>query len=448
MKKSCFKKVAALLTAVVMLAAVLAVPASAAQVVNTELLNRGFVKAEKVLDYKGREAPAGWQRAEGNVVDFEAAADANGVVIDGTALKLDFNANLANNISNYRSDYNWFGYYQNVKVEKYTEYTFSFWVLRNAPATSAVALGQVKAYDGDDTNLVKLEAKKTTGGWEYLSGTFNSGNNDAVTVQLFAYAAGVDSTDMVVYFDYVSLQKGATVPPEAETPENLIANGDMELFNDVGTPFERLDTREAQHWSYDGANFNGVVKPYERISGVNGYGLTATNRLSWLGQIYQTVTLEANTDYSFSFYEKSNSTDAVMFGYVIPETGSNNDTNALIKLEKGISSVDTWQKLSGTFNSGDVTSARVVLRYYKRGATTNDTIDENCHFSFDEMVLAKQEKAIVANGDMELFNDVGTPFERLDTAAAQHWHYDSGNFNGVVKPYDRTNGVTGYGLTA
>lgn len=128
-----------------------------------------------------------------------------------------------------------FSFFQDVEVEKYTEYRLSFWVRRWLEsgtwspdhACSPLHYGISDPTKGGFVPISEVENNDIGAVYEQVSFTFNSGNLDLIRIQLYNIVPEYDGKGNTGYhFDLFSLNK---ILSEVDTDTNLVQNGEFEI---------------------------------------------------------------------------------------------------------------------------------------------------------------------------------------------------------------------------
>jgi len=217
------------------------------------------------------------------------------------------------------------------------------------------------------TYNVRCNVNTNTGKWINVSIPFSSNEATATDITIYNYR-----TIGKFYFDDFKVTKAGEEPSEPETPavDNLIVNGDFNAGNingwNSGSSSEKVS-------AVAGAAYSGS---YGALVPSRGTTFTA----------YQDVTVEANTDYTVSFWYKSiltsgSSIRPMYFG--VYGTDASNTTATLISEQPELPYSQTeWTQVTVTFNSGDYTTVR--LGYGCKSSSGQDN-----YLYVDEIVMTK-----------------------------------------------------------
>jgi muramidase (phage lysozyme) len=244
-----------------------------------------------------------------------------------------------------------------IVVSPNTIYTYSGYIWRtNATGASCM----------DMADLVgeRQLCTKTTGRWQFLTGTWNSGSNTSVTLRLIT--DGLPTGD--IWFDDISLADNTTVTNTPISPTNtptnpptpIITNTPSTDINLVLNPsFETQGTSggDAANWT-EGTNHTRASDKFHTGS----WSLHSTYRGAGTDtRTTAPIAVSPNMTYTYS-------------GYVwrTNATGASCMDMADIVGERQLCATATgsWQYLSGTWNSGSNTS--VMLRLITDGSPTAD----------------------------------------------------------------------------
>ena len=254
-----------------------------------------------------------------------------------------------------------------VRVEKNTDYTFTFYAKASGSGKVARLYINAKKFSSTSSNDLRgtysNQTINTT--WEKQEVTFNSGANTEIALSLCS--SGSTAT---YYFDDLALIGPNNITPdEPDTPDkpenpyepvegNLLQNPSIETGTDSG-------------WTY-----SGTVATNE-LAHSGSYSLKSTNNsgAEWKTMAKQAVSVTANTDYTLSYwyYYAGEQTDVSFYAMA-------NDANGAIQTVhvKNITPY-TWNQVTVNFNSGSNTSITV----YAKNGTANST----GAYYFDDFVL-------------------------------------------------------------
>jgi len=257
---------------------------------------------------------------------------------------------------------------QTIAVDANSDYTLDVHALYVGGATQATARVHVYAADGS-TDLVSgyywtispnvLNEKQFS---------FNTGDNTSVVigVQQMPAASSSDAFDGNIYYDNFEMLKVSGDEPEEpegnETPSNdgYVINGDFETGDLTGWTVEH----------------GGAINWTEVASG--NFALEGTATAKYSPFISQTVTVEANTDYTITFKAKLAAAGGQVRFYVSPD----GTTNANIASPYYFTSTTEWATYQLTFNSGDNTS---LVLFPAQGVNGGGNI------YYDDIVMEKVE---------------------------------------------------------
>ena len=260
-----------------------------------------------------------------------------------------------------------------VRVEKNTDYTFTFWAKASESAKLRLYVNAKKFYQDSSKDLRGTYSTHTIStGWAQYEVTFNSGDNTEVALSLCS--SGASAT---FYLDDLAL-----AGPNNITPDEPDEPGS-------GTPYEPVEGNLLQNPSIEtgtdsGWTYSGTVATNE-LAHSGSYSLKSTNNsgAEWKSMVKQAVSVTANTDYTLSFwyYYAGEQTDVSFYAMANDPSGSSIVSNHV----KNITPY-TWAQVTCEFNSGENTSVTV----YAKNGTASST---GCYY-FDDFVL-------VANGSTE-----------------------------------------------
>ena len=253
-----------------------------------------------------------------------------------------------------------------VRVEKNTDYTFTFWAKASESAKLRLYVNAKKFYQDSSKDLRGTYSTHTIStGWAQYEVTFNSGDNTEVALSLCS--SGASAT---FYLDDLAL-----AGPNNITPDEPDEPGS-------GTPYEPVEGNLLQNPSIEtgtdsGWTYSGTVATNE-LAHSGSYSLKSTNNsgAEWKSMVKQAVSVTANTDYTLSFwyYYAGEQTDVSFYAMANDPSGTSIVSNHV----KNITPY-TWAQVTVEFNSGSNTSVTV----YAKNGTAEST---GCYY-FDDFVL-------------------------------------------------------------
>lgn len=251
------------------------------------------------------------------------------------------------------SSQDWVGLSQDIFVTPNTDYTLTFY----GKNTSMFC---VKVMSSDwSTNLVE-QYPTGTGDYSIYTYDFNSGSNTKVILYIS------DSATDGSYDDFSIMAKNQSTEP---TVSELINNGGFE--------------DDMNNWSTNSdIKFGVTADPTEIYEGSKALKVSSISQ-DWK-YISQEVTVEENTDYSLTFYEKG----AVQFSCKVMDASWS--TNLVEQYPTGSAE---YTKYTYNFNSG--TNTKVVLYI-------SDSSSDTYYDSFS--MVKKNAIVAVPNGDFETGN--------------------------------------------
>lgn len=310
-----------------------------------------------------------------------------------------------------------FEYAVDVEAGKGYEFTFC--------SKSSGEAGKVCQIFGSDWQKIYSDAEvwvtpNTNGEWENITYTFDATISEKIYLQWLMFGGEENSWSLTnlrlqaVGEDNL-IPNGTFTKLNAESTtgysgwemgsdayigqgENIVKNGGMDTFLDVGTVYFRLEAWEPRldfitmeyAQGADGSE-NSAVK---MISG-DGTQVGEVNKIKsqFIGD-WQAVTLEENTEYTLSFTGKAESSTSVMFVQILDATTGNpaglNEVGQIAKAEiASAANVGTWQTTNITFNSGTVTNAYVMIFCYDWSNTTGGDI-----YYVDEVTLCQSNVSV------------------------------------------------------
>ena len=279
-----------------------------------------------------------------------------------------------------------------VAVVPNSDYTISFKIKLGA---DAAATTQHRMYVFEETATTQITAlyisDATADAWTTKTCTFNSGSYTAIN---FNFAQGIAGGGSC-YIDDVTFtgpiptgdEPEVTVTPDEEADGNLVANG---YFND-GT---------ATGWTVSA----GAV---EALNGDYALKATTTSRYSTVAE--QTITVEANTDYTLDVESYYNGSLTGGIARVHIYAGASGTSELASPSYYWNITAGAWDSHQLTFNSGANTQVRIVLQQHA-APTSSTAMDGNIYydnFNLQKIVPAPEgnetpsNDGYIINGDFE-----------------------------------------------
>ena len=304
-----------------------------------------------------------------------------------------------------------------VAVVPNSDYTISFKIKLGA---DAAATTQHRLYVFEETATTQITAlyvsDATADAWTTKTCTFNSGSYTAIN---FNFAQGIASGGSC-YIDDVTFtgpiptgdEPEVTITPDEEADGNLVVNG---YFND-GT---------ADGWTVSG----GVV---EALNGDYALKATTTSRYSNVAE--QTITVEANSDYTLDVESYYNGSLTGGIARVHIYAGASGTSELASPSYYWNITAGAWDSHQLTFNSGENTQVRIVLQQHA-APSSSTAMDGNIYydnFNLQKIVPAPEgnetpsNDGYITNGDFETGDLTGWTV----TAANITWtEVANGNFS-------------------
>ena len=303
---------------------------------------------------------------EGNLVvngDFEAGnADGwtqwypNGVefsVVEGG-----HNSNYAVEINGLSA---WHNMRQQIAVDPNGVYTVSAWVKKSANFDKCNFKLMTKN-ESDTADIDGVMVQLDNDEWQKVTFPFESGENRAVYLQMMAFEDGVG-----VIIDDITMVKVGGEDPIEPSFDGYLTNGDFEC----GT----LDGWDKWHYDW----YTTTSKITNEVVFEGEYALALEGMDSHIG-LYQTIAVEADSDYTLKFWFKS--TDAAGSTYWIRFRDAFTDEE--LAVETLSSSTSEWTEVVIDLYTWDSTSVRVeFVGYY--GQSTQGVFN----MYVDSMVMEK-----------------------------------------------------------
>ena len=261
----------------------------------------------------------------------------------------------------YISNYGWVGFY--TKVEADTDYTMSFRMKGSKTSRkTSVSVKDSKwtatIYKADWTSADLMGTD-----WVNRTFTFNSGSNTSV---VFLIQSG-HSSAWEAWLDDVSLVKADATEPE--TP------------SEPGNAYEPVEGNLLQNPSFETGDFTGWstysgTTIVEDVVHSGKYGIKSVNTTTeWGTMTKQTLSVKANTDYILTYWYYYSGSDASASFYAM----ANNSSGTIKSTHVKNMTPNTWNQVTVEFNSASNTS---IIVYAKNG-TANSTGT----YYFDDFVL-------------------------------------------------------------
>lgn len=309
-----------------------------------------------------------------------------------------------------------------VEVEAGKTYELSFDANYSGSSASAQAVYIVYNSDWSAMHSIADYTSIVNGAWNRVVATFDATTNETVHIRFALWNGGADAIlkltnlRLQVVGDDNLIPNGTFTDVNADSNtgyfgwgmgsdtytgqgENIVKNGGMDTFLDVGYPGHfrladweaRLDFITMEYAQGADGSENSAVK---MISG-DGTQVGGVNKITsqFIGD-WQAVTLEENTEYTLSFTGKAESSTSVMFVQILDATTGNpallNEVGQIAKAEiASAANVGTWQTTNITFDSGTVTNAYVMIFCYDWSNTTGGDI-----YYVDEVTLCQSNVSV------------------------------------------------------
>jgi len=296
--------------------------------------------------------------------------------------------------------YAYSGYVANLAVAPNSDYTVTFWYSYEVSAAKTMRLYVADA-SGSTTTAIKAanggsqpvaycsDTTAVAGVWKQVTKTFNSGDQTAITLKFGGGSGGYNACyiDDIVMTGPDPDSVEVPITPDEEADGNLVANG---YFND-GT---------ATGWTVSGGE----------VEALNGdYALKATTTSRYSNVAEQTITVEANTDYTLDVESYYNGSLTGGIARVHIYAGASGSTELASPSYYWNITAGAWDSHQLTFNSGANTQVRIVLQQHA-APNSSTAMDGNIYydnFNLQKVIPAPEgnetpsNDGYVINGDFE-----------------------------------------------
>ncbi len=351
----------------------------------------------------------------GNFADWTGEFPAGYALGDGVVLQKGIDAEKGHvAIINGKADSQIFEYAVEVEAGKSYEFTFC--------SKSTGTAEKVCQILGSDWTPIYIGAEvwvtaNTNGTWEDITYTFNATVSETIYLHWLMFGGEdnswsltnlrlqvVGDDDLIPNGTFTDVNVGSNTEyfgwgmgSDSYTGqgENLVKNSGMDQFLDEGTEFFRL-----ADWA---ARLNFIAMEYAK--GADGSEKSAVKMISRDGTQtesyetyasqyiwdWQSISLSEDTDYTLTFTGKAEKSSAIMFVMIVPsDVEEIKEEQNIAKAEIAVgANVDTWQTTSVTFNSGELTSANVMIVCY-------DTVNQSGGDTYyvDEVTLCQSSVSV------------------------------------------------------
>lgn len=290
---------------------------------------------------------------------------------------------------------------QIISTDKNCEYSFGVTVKTLGSGTADLTV-YILGGENFETVLDSAAQLTATGNTTsvILSGRFSSAENSSVKIRI----CNANTGSQAAAVDNILIEKMVF----AENDQLL--NGDFESEN-------------MQYWKHETEGLSLNEAPEFAIGGNRNVVSTATVA----GSISQMFKIEADAEYGFSISVKSNSDKTLEFGIY----GGENYSVPLAQTSFNEKTTDTHTEISGGFDSGDITSVKVVISV---SAGTEGSL------YFDDVVVEKVSTKLI-NGDFEADDLKGWKHNDGAELATETHAYKDWLINGNTLYLDNENGM-------
>lgn len=323
---------------------------------------------------------------------------------------------------------------QVIAVEANTDYTLDVKSLYVGTNTGGMARVHIYAGASGTTELASPAYywNITAGAWDEHQLTFNSGSNTEVRILIQQHAAPNTSTTVNgnIYYDDIVVTKVVA------SSGNMLQNGSFEEGTLGGMP---------TGWNAYDTSYQAISTETDATEGSRSAQL-ALRQARYV--LRQNVAVEANTDYTVTYWYRGLGTENARNLYFgVTTTGSNGlagssdvMADATAPMQELDRTVTTWTQMTYTFNSGSNTNVTVG---FAANSSSAKVAGADGYIIVDDVVMTKAGAAIPENpgSGSDTPAEPEAPAFPADSIRGTYYHSNSAYATLNEKTIDATEGV-------